>query len=333
MAAPQISVARYSDGVLGGDRALIAQAITLVESTRADHQVLAQELLAGLLPHAGGARRVGITGVPGVGKSTFIDALGTYLTTAGHRVAVLAIDPSSKRTGGSILGDKTRMWRLAVDPHAFIRPSPSAGVLGGVARATRESMVIVEAAGYDTVFVETVGVGQSETTVANMVDTFLFLTLARTGDSLQGIKKGVLELADVIAVNKADGTHRLDAEGAAAELAAALHLMSMIDGWSAPVLTCSALEGLGLAEVWAQVVAHRAHLEARGALAAKRRRQDIAWMWAAVDDQVITRFRARVATQAAELEAAVGEGRMTPTRAAMELLTEPEAVAIDQPEQ
>ncbi len=328
MAAPRISVDRFEDGVLGGDRALIAQAITLVESTRADHQRLAQELLTRLLPAAGGARRVGITGVPGVGKSTFIDALGSNLTAAGHTVAVLAIDPSSKRTGGSILGDKTRMSRLAVDPHAFIRPSPSAGVLGGVARATRESMVIVEAAGYDTVFIETVGVGQSETTVANMVDTFLFLTLARTGDSLQGIKKGVLELADVIAVNKADGSHRHDAEGAAAELAAALHLMTMLDGWSAPVMTCSALEGRGLDELWAQVEEHHAHLERRGALAAKRRRQDISWMWSAVDDQVLARFRARVATHAAELETAVGDGRITPTRAAMELLAD---ASTDQP--
>jgi LAO/AO transport system kinase len=307
-------------GVRAQDRATIARAITLVESTRADHQALAQELLTRLLPHAGGADRVGITGVPGVGKSTFVDAMGTRLTEAGHHVAVLAIDPSSKRTGGSILGDKTRMSRLAVDPRAFIRPSPSAGVLGGVARATRESMVIVEAAGYDIVFVETVGVGQSETTVANMVDTFLLLTLARTGDSLQGIKKGVLELADVIAVNKADGNHRRDADGAAAELAIALHLMAPVDGWSASVLTCSAMEGDRLDDVWAQVRAHRAHLERRGALAAKRRRQDVAWMWAAVEDQVVARFKARIADQAGELERDVAAGLITPTRAAMRLL-------------
>ena len=316
-------------GVRDGNRAVIARAITLVESSRADHQALAQELLVRLLPHAGGARRVGITGVPGVGKSTFIDALGTHLTAAGHRVAVLAIDPSSKRTGGSILGDKTRMSRLAVDPHAFIRPSPSSGVLGGVARATRESMVIVEAAGYDVVFVETVGVGQSETTVANMVDTFLFLTLARTGDSLQGIKKGVLELADVIAVNKADGNHRRDAEGAAAELAAVLHLMAAVDGWSAPVLTCSATEGERLDDVWAQVEAHRAHLERRGALAAKRRRQDVAWMWAAVDDQVLARFHSRVAERARVLERDVAAGRIAPTRAAMQILGDDPSAPTD----
>jgi len=317
---PLPNVDELEAGVRAQDRAKIARAITLVESTRADHQALAQGLLARLLPSAGGARRVGITGVPGVGKSTFIDALGTHLTHAGHHVAVLAIDPSSKRTGGSILGDKTRMSRLAVDPSAFIRPSPSAGVLGGVARATRESMVIVEAAGYDVVFVETVGVGQSETTVANMVDTFLFLTLARTGDSLQGIKKGVLDLADVIAVNKADGNHRRDAEGAAAELAAVLHLMAPVDGWSAPVLTFSAIEGERLDDVWAQVEAHRAHLERRGALAAKRRRQDVAWMWAAVEDQVLARFKAGVAERGAQLERDVAAGVITPTRAAMALL-------------
>jgi LAO/AO transport system kinase len=317
---PVPDVDELAAGVRAQDRAIIARAITLVESTRADHQLLAQKLLTRLQPLSGGAARVGITGVPGVGKSTFVDALGTRLTAAGHHVAVLAIDPSSKRTGGSILGDKTRMSRLAVDPRAFIRPSPSAGVLGGVARATRESMVIVEAAGYDVVFVETVGVGQSETTVANMVDTFLLLTLARTGDSLQGIKKGVLELADVIAVNKADGAHRLDAEGAAAELSAVLHLMAPVDGWSASVLTCSAIEGDRLDDVWAQVQAHRAHLERRGALAAKRRRQDVAWMWAAVEDQVLARFKARVAERGVALERDVAAGLVTPTRAAMQLL-------------
>src|SRR6478735_11268761 len=307
----------YEAGVLAADRTTLGRAITLVESTRRDHQDEAQELLTRLLPKAGGAHRIGVTGVPGAGKSTFVDALGAELTASGNRVAVLAVDPSSTRTGGSILGDKTRMARLAVDDHAFIRPSPSAGVLGGVTKATRESIVIVEAAGFDVVFVETVGVGQSETAVANMVDSFLLLTLARTGDSLQGIKKGVLELADVIAVNKADGNHRRDAEGAAAELAAVLHLMAPVDGWSAPVLTCSAIEGERLDDVWAQVEAHRAHLERRGALAAKRRRQDVAWMWAAVEDQVLARFRAGVADRAKQLEQDVSAGRITPTRAAM----------------
>ena len=213
------------EGVLEGDRRAIARAITLVESRRADHREQAQELLVELLPHAGGARRVGISGVPGVGKSTFIDQLGVDLTAAGSKVAVLAVDPSSARSGGSILGDKTRMARLAVDENAFIRPSPTSGTLGGVAQATRESMVVVEAAGYDVVLVETVGVGQSEVTVAEMVDSFLFLTLARTGDQLQGIKRGILEIADVIAVNKADGDGAPDARKAARELAGAIRML------------------------------------------------------------------------------------------------------------
>src|SRR3954466_15999892 len=217
-----IALDTYVKGVLDGKRAIVARAITLVESTRPQHRALAQELLTELLPHSGRARRIGVSGVPGVGKSTFIDAFGTMLTGLGHRVAVLAVDPSSTRTGGSILGDKTRMERLAVDPAAFIRPSPTAGTLGGVAKATRESIVVMEAAGYDVVLVDTVGVGESETAVADMVDSFLLLTLARTGDQLQGIKKGVLELADVIAVNKADGPHETDARAAARELSGAL---------------------------------------------------------------------------------------------------------------
>lgn len=225
----KVDLDSYVKGVLEGKRAQIARAITLVESTRPDHRTAAQQLLTELLQHSGNARRIGISGVPGVGKSTFIDAFGSMLTGLGHRVAVLAVDPSSTRTGGSILGDKTRMERLSVDTAAFVRPSPSAGTLGGVAKATRESMVVMEAAGYDVILVETVGVGQSETAVANMVDTFLLLTLARTGDQLQGIKKGVLELADVIAVNKADGPHERDARGAARELAGALRLMHPAD--------------------------------------------------------------------------------------------------------
>ena len=229
------SVDAYVDGVRAGERTAIARAITLVESTRADHRALAEEMLVELAPHAGASQRIGITGVPGVGKSTFIDAVGTMLTGQGHRVAVLAVDPSSTRTGGSILGDKTRMARLAQDPDAYVRPSPTAGTLGGVTRATREAIVVVEAAGFDVVLVETVGVGQSEVAVAEMVDTFLVLLLARSGDSLQGIKKGVLELADVLAVNKADGGHRRDAEQAAAELAGALHLLEpATQGWSPP---------------------------------------------------------------------------------------------------
>ena len=291
--AADIDIDAYEAGVLAADRTALGRAITLVESTRPDHQELAQELLVRLLPKAGGAHRIGITGVPGAGKSTFVDALGSDLTASGNRVAVLAVDPSSTLTGGSILGDKTRMSRLSVDDHAFIRPSPSSGVLGGVAKATRESIVIVEAAGFDVVFVETVGVGQSEVTVAAMVDTFLLLTLARAGDSLQGIKKGVLELADVIAVNKADGAHVLDAKGAARELSAALHLVAPSeDGWGTSVLTCSAAEHRDLDKVWDQLRGHRQHLERTGQLVERRRRQDVSWMWATIDDRLLTRFRA-----------------------------------------
>jgi len=318
-----VDIDAYEAGVLAADRTLLARAITLVESTRRDHQEQAQELLSRLLPKAGGAHRIGITGVPGAGKSTFVDALGSELTASGNRVAVLAVDPSSTRTGGSILGDKTRMARLSVDELAFIRPSPTAGVLGGVARATRETIVLVEAAGFDVVFVETVGVGQSEVTVANMVDTFLLLTLARSGDSLQGIKKGVLELADVIAVNKADGAHARDAKGAARELAGALHLMAAReDGWVTPVLTCSALERLELDTVWDQLRAHRQHLDRSGRLAEHRSAQDVRWMWSAIDERLLSRFRASVKDRMAAIEGDVRAGRITPTAAAELLLAE-----------
>ena len=316
-----MNVDDYEAGVLAADRTALGRAITLVESTRADHQEAAKELLVRLLHHAGGAHRIGVTGVPGAGKSTFVDALGSDLTASGSRVAVLAVDPSSTRTGGSILGDKTRMSRLAVDDRAFIRPSPSAGVLGGVTRATRESIIVVEAAGYDVVFVETIGVGQSEVEVAGMVDTFLLLTLARSGDSLQGIKKGVLELADVIAVNKADGDHVVDAKGAARELSAALHLMAPAeDGWTTPVLTCSATEGTGLDAVWNQLQAHRHHLERTGQLAEQRRSQDVRWMWSTIDDRLLARFRASNRERAAALEDQVRRGDITPTAAAEALL-------------
>lgn len=236
------------------------------------------------------AVRVGISGVPGVGKSTFIEALGTRLTTVGHRVGVLAVDPSSVRTGGSVLGDKTRMTRLAADRHAFIRPSPAAGTLGGVARATVQAMAVLEAAGYDVVLVETVGVGQSEVTVAGMVDTFLFLTLARTGDQLQGIKKGVLEIADVIAVNKADGDRVGEARSAARELAGALRLVRGRGEWAPPVVTCSALDDVGVDDLWDRVLAHRQHLGVAG-LAAKRARQQLDFTWALVRDELDQRLR------------------------------------------
>ncbi|NVI88855.1 methylmalonyl Co-A mutase-associated GTPase MeaB [Actinomadura sp. BRA 177] len=313
----------YVAGVRDGSRAWIARAVTLVESTRPDHRELAQKLLVELTPHTGNARRVGITGVPGVGKSTFIDALGTRLTGEGHRVAVLAVDPSSTRTGGSILGDKTRMQRLAVDPDAFIRPSPTAGTLGGVAKATREAMVVMEAAGYDIVLVETVGVGQSETTVAEMVDSFLFLTLARTGDQLQGIKKGVLELADVIAVNKADGEHKMEAKRAARELSGALRMLRSDERVrDTPVLTCSAREGTGLDEVWGKIVEHQERLRDSGELETRRRRQQVGWTWAMVHDRLLGELHAHpdVRKLVPALEREVADGTLTPALAADRIL-------------
>ncbi|SNR87682.1 LAO/AO transport system kinase [Geodermatophilus saharensis] len=320
---PAPDVPALVEGVLGGDRRSLARAITLVESRRADHRERAQELLVELLPHAGGARRVGISGVPGVGKSTFIDQLGVDLTAQGHRVAVLAVDPSSARSGGSILGDKTRMSRLAVDPRAFIRPAPTAGTLGGVAQATRESMVVVEAAGHDVVLVETVGVGQSEVTVAEMVDSFLFLTLARTGDQLQGIKRGILEIADVIAVNKADGPAAADARKAARELAGAIRMLRGHDeDWTVPVLTCAGLTGEGLAQVWARLVEHQDRARASGAFDERRRAQQVRWTWQLVRDGLEHRLRSHpaVRSQAPELEAAVLAGELTPALAAQRLL-------------
>ncbi|MFY1650305.1 methylmalonyl Co-A mutase-associated GTPase MeaB [Solwaraspora sp. WMMB762] len=316
-------VADYVAGVRAGAPAWLARAITLVESTRPDHRAHAQQVLVALAPYAGQARRVGVTGVPGVGKSTFIDALGSRLTGDGHRVAVLAVDPSSARSGGSILGDKTRMARLAADPAAFVRPSPTAGTLGGVARATREAMVVVEAAGYDVVLVETVGVGQSETTVAEMVDTFLLLTLARTGDQLQGIKKGVLELADVVVVNKADGAHAAEARSAARELAGALRMLrGGHDDWTVPVLTASGRDGTGLAEVWQQVTAHQDRLRASGELDRHRRQQQLRWVWAMVRDGLLDQLHGHPAVVALtpQTEKRVLAGEITPAQAAAQLL-------------
>lgn len=320
-----IDLDAYEHGVREANRTWLGRAITLVESRRADHTAAAQELLRRLadadrMP----AHRIGFTGVPGAGKSTLIDDLGSRLTAAGHRLAVLAVDPSSVRTGGSILGDKTRMARLAADADAFVRPSPSSGILGGVARATRESILVVEAAGFDVVFVETVGVGQSETAVANMVDTFVLLTLARSGDSLQGIKKGVLELADVIVVNKADGDRQVEARAAARELASALHLVGGArDGWTPPVLTASALDGTGVDDLWAQISAHRAAMEAAGAFSRRRAEQSVGWMWSMVEQRLHDWFRSRseVGARAGELEAALRAGTTTPTAAALDLLS------------
>jgi LAO/AO transport system kinase len=311
------------EGVRAGRRAAVSQAITLVESTSPRHREQARELLTALtrIRIDGGSVRVGISGVPGVGKSTFIEALGTRLTAAGHRVGVLAVDPSSVRTGGSVLGDKTRMARLATDPHAYIRPSPSAGTLGGVARATVQAMTVLEAASYDVVLVETVGVGQSEVTVAGMVDTFLFLTLARTGDQLQGIKKGILEIADVIAVNKADGDRRQEARGAARDLAGALRLVRGRQEWAPPVVTCSALENDGVDDVWDRVHAHREHLGEVG-LAEKRARQQLDFTWALVRDELDQRLRHSPGVKAvrAEVREAVLSGELPATVAADRIL-------------
>jgi LAO/AO transport system kinase len=323
-----ISVDDLAAAVGNGDRAALARAITLVESTRADHRAQAQELLLALMPTAGQAMHVGITGVPGVGKSTTIEALGMYLIEQGHRVAVLAVDPSSTRTGGSILGDKTRMARLAVHPDAYIRPSPTSGTLGGVAKATRETIVLLEAAGYDVILVETVGVGQSEVAVANMVDTFVFLTLARTGDQLQGIKKGVLELADVVVVNKADGAHAVEARAAARELAGALRLIYPRETlWRPPVLTMSALEGTGLTELWAAVLKHREVLTEAGEFDARRRSQQVEWTWSMVRDAVVDRVLShpQVRQMRADVERQVRDGELTPALAAQQILAAADA--------
>jgi LAO/AO transport system kinase len=320
-------VARLVAGIREGHRASVSQAITLVESSKREHRLQARALLTELAgPEARasapeGAVRIGISGVPGVGKSTFIESLGTRLTAAGHRVGVLAVDPSSVRTGGSVLGDKTRMARLAADPAAFIRPSPSAGTLGGVARATVQAMAVLEAASYDVVLVETVGVGQSEVTVAGMVDTFLFLTLARTGDQLQGIKKGILEIADVIAVNKADGDREQEARSAARELAGALRLVRGRGEWAPPVVTVSGLTDVGVDDLWGHVLAHREHLGTDG-LAAKRAGQQLDFTWALVRDELDQRLRHSPGVRALreEIRSAVLSGELPATVAADRLL-------------
>ena len=323
MGRPDRDVTALADAIRRGDRTALPRAITLVESTRPDHRDRAQRLLLELMGQAGGAMHVGITGVPGVGKSTAIEALGMYLIERGHRVAVLAVDPSSTRTGGSILGDKTRMARLAVHPDAYIRPSPTSGTLGGVAKATRETIVLLEAAGFDVILVETVGVGQSEVAVANMVDTFVFLTLARTGDQLQGIKKGVLELADIVVVNKADGDHAREANLAARELSSAIRLIYPRETlWRPPVLTMSALEGTGLSELWDTIEKHRDVLTAAGEFDARRRAQQVDWTWSMVRDTVLDRVLTNPAVKAmrAEVERKVRDGELTPALAAQRIL-------------
>ncbi|WP_407938057.1 methylmalonyl Co-A mutase-associated GTPase MeaB [Nakamurella panacisegetis] len=310
-------IGRHGDGPA---RAALSRSITLMESTRPDHRVAARELYALLAPHAGGAVRVGISGAPGVGKSTLIEALGTHLTAAGHRVGVLAVDPSSTRTGGSVLGDKTRMPRLSADPNAYIRPSPNAGTLGGVARSTAQAITVLEAAGFDVVIVETVGVGQSETTVASMVDTFLLLALSRTGDQLQGIKKGVVELADVIAVNKADGERLVEAEATARDLAGAVRLVRGKDARMS-VLTCSGLTGAGIEELWAAVMAHRTGLTVAG-LARKRAGQQVELTWTLVRDELDQRLRnsPHIAAIRDRITQDVAAGRVSSAAAADQLL-------------
>ena len=316
----RLDVQAYVDGVRGGDRAILARAITLVESEQPAHAKLAQRVLETLLPETGGAYRVGISGVPGAGKSTFIDALGTQLTAKGHRVAVLAVDPTSSVSGGSILGDKTRMSALSNDPNAFIRPSPTSGTLGGVTRKTRETILLCEAAGFDVVLVETVGVGQSETIVAGMVDFFLVLLIAGAGDELQGIKRGILEVADMLAINKADGDNRLRAAQAQASYQSALRLMR--GERVPPVVTCSAIERTGLDELWALIVESRQAREASGELWQTRRAQQVRWMWDMVEDGLRRALRddSELSGLIAQLEDAVGRGQTTASAAALSIL-------------
>ncbi len=313
----------YIDGVLAKNRRIVAKTITLIESSLPAHQERAKAIVDALLPHAGLAVRIGITGVPGVGKSTYIESFGLHLINQGHRVAVLAVDPSSSKSGGSIMGDKTRMEKLSLEQNAFIRPSPSGGTLGGVARRTRETMVICEAAGYDVVIVETVGVGQSETAVASMVDFFLVLMLAGAGDELQGIKKGVLELADAIAINKADGNNIENAEKAKIEYEKALNLLTPASKiWSPPVLTCSAVTMAGIKEIWQTIVDHNKKFERSGELNNKRKKQSLDWLWALVEEGLRERFyrNSEVEKSLPDIVKAVEKGETAPTAAAHRLL-------------
>src|ERR1041385_8136971 len=319
---PRPDFARLARGIREGDRATLARAITLIESKRADHRLTAHKLVQDLLSSTGKAVRLGITGAPGAGKSTTIDALGSYLTGKGHKVAVLAVDPSSTRTGGSILGDKTRMPRLASDPNAFVRPSPSSGTLGGVAAKTRETMLVCEAAGYDVVMVETVGIGQSETAVADMTDFFLVLMLPGAGDELQGLKKGIVELADMIAVNKADGDNVERARLATADYRGALNILTPQSAtWAPPVVTYSAMTGNGIAELWAQVLDHKTKMTASGELADRRRAQQVKWMWSRREERLTARLRGDAAVRAKlkSAEAQVAAGRLAPTLAVEEI--------------
>ncbi len=323
-AAAAVKLDDYVKGVRSGDRAMLARAITLVESSKPEHARLAQDMLQALLPSTGRALRLGVTGVPGVGKSTTIDQLGMNLIAAGHRIAVLAVDPTSKRTGGSILGDKTRMSRLAQEANAFIRPSPTSGTLGGVTRKTRESMALAEAAGFDVVIVETVGVGQSEIAVADMVDFFLVLLLSGGGDDLQGIKKGIIEIADMIAINKADGDNVTAADRAAADYRAALHILTPLSAtWAPPVLTISGRDNKGLEVLWEKVLEHRQKTTASGEYALRRQRQAVEWMRDMLSDRVMASLKSnpKVAARLPALEADVRAGRLLPTLAVDEILS------------
>ena len=313
----------YIDGVLAQNRRIVAKTITLIESSLPSHQEMAKAIVDALLPYAGQAVRIGITGVPGVGKSTYIESFGLQLVKQGHRVAVLAVDPSSSKSGGSIMGDKTRMEKLSLAQQAFIRPSPTGGTLGGVARRTRETIVVCEAAGFDVIIVETVGVGQSETTVASMVDFFLVLMLAGAGDELQGIKKGVLELADAIAINKADGNNIENAKIAKMEYEKALNLLTPSSKiWSPPVLTCSAVTMDGIEDIWQTILDHKKKLETSGELREKRRRQALDWLWALVEEGLRERFYRNpdVEKSLSEIVKAVEKGDTAPTAAAHRLL-------------
>src|SRR3954452_4837581 len=316
---PSADIKLMTKELRAGSRAALARAITLIESRRGDHQASARDLVQNLLPDTGKAVRVGITGSPGFGKSTTIDMLGMYLIERGHKVAVLAVAPSSPPTGASILGDKTRMARLPASDKAYIRPSPASGTLGGVAAKTREAMLLCEAAGFDVVLVETVGIGQSETAVCDMTDFFLALMLPGAGDELQGIKKGLVELADMIAVNKADGNNLDRANAAAAEYRAALHILSpRSQAWSPPVVTYSALTGAGIADLWRKVLDHRTAMSASGDFAARRRAQQVKWMWSMLEHRMMERLRSDTAIRAhvKKIEIEVADGRMAPALAA-----------------
>ena len=320
--APSPDVSRIARDILAGDRTVLSRAITLIESKRADHRRTAAALTQALIESTGKAVRVGITGAPGVGKSTTIDTLGGLLTNKGHKIAVLAVDPSSQRTGGSIFADKTRMARLAVDVNAFIRPSPASGTLGGVAAKTRETMLLCEAAGYDVILVETVGVGQSEVAVADMTDFFLVLMLPGAGDELQGLKKGIVELADMIAVNKADGDNVARAKAAAAEYRAALHILTpRSPNWVPPVVTYSALTGDGIAVLWPHVLDHGQKLAASGELAARRGEQQVKWMWSMLEERLFAPLRSDRALKAVlpRIEAEVAAGRLAANAAVEEI--------------